>query len=110
MGAFRLWRYIEHSIGLDPQAERDMEDMECTGCDWTANGGGEGLTFDQIQEAALKHAGATGHRGFRQTTTNYWLVVRHDQDVASQLSVPAVPTPTSLRRDGLPLRGADPPV
>jgi hypothetical protein len=38
----------------------------------------------------MKHAGAEKHYGFRQVTTNYWRVVRHDQDLADQLSVPVV--------------------
>ncbi|MER5754417.1 hypothetical protein [Streptomyces sp. NPDC002088] len=90
-----MYRHLEHSIYLDPNAERDLEDVECTGCDWTAGGGGAGLglTFPQIQDAVLKHTGATGHSGFRQVTTNYWRVVRSGQDVATQLSVPVVPTP-----------------
>jgi hypothetical protein len=87
-----VYRHVDHSIHLDPHAGRDMEDLECTGCDWTANGGGEGLPFEQIQDAAMRHTGATGHSGFRQTTTNYWRVVRHDGDIATQLSVPVVPT------------------
>jgi hypothetical protein len=75
-----------------------MEDLECLGCDWTANGGGQGLTFQQILDAAMKHTGATGHSGFRQITTNYWRVVRHDEEIAPQLSVPvAIGSPSPER-------------
>jgi hypothetical protein len=80
-------RHVDHTIGLDPHAERDMEDLSCTSCDWTAGG----LPFSDLQQQAMKHAGAEKHYGFRQVTTNYWRVVRHDQDLAPQLSVPVVP-------------------
>jgi hypothetical protein len=79
-------RHVDHTIGLDPHAERDMEDLECTSCDWKAGG----IPFGDLQEQALKHAGAEKHYGFRQVTTNYWRVVRHDEDLAIQLSVPVV--------------------
>ncbi|MGW0626114.1 DUF7848 domain-containing protein [Streptomyces sp. NPDC002758] len=79
-----LFRHVDHAIGLDPHAERDMEDLECTSCDWKVGG----LPFADLQEQAIKHAGAEKHYGFRQITTNYWRVVRHDEDLATQLSVP----------------------
>jgi hypothetical protein len=87
-------KHMEHSIYLDPNARRDIEDLECTDCDWTTEGEGRSLSFQQLLDLAMKHTGSTGHSGFQQTTTNFWRVVREDQDTATQLSVPvALPLP-----------------
>ncbi|MFF1701200.1 hypothetical protein [Streptomyces sp. NPDC058252] len=82
-------RHVDHSIGLDPHADRDMEDLACTTfeCGWKVSG----QDFGELQDAAMKHSGEKQHFGFRQVTTNYWRVVRHDQDVAEQLRVSPSP-------------------
>lgn len=82
-------RFVDYSIGLDPHAERDMEEMACTSC----SEGSGCLPFAEVQEWAIRHTAQTGHTGFRQVTTNYHRVVRHDQDLAPQLSVPVVSMP-----------------
>jgi hypothetical protein len=81
-----LYRFVNHSIGPEPAAEKDMEEMACTSCDETSGC----LPYEQCQEWALKHAGRTAHFGYRQTTTNYHRVVRHDDGPpeAPALSVP----------------------
>jgi hypothetical protein len=81
-----LYRFVDHSIGPEPTAEKDMEEMACTSCDETSGC----LPYDQCQEWALRHAGRTAHFGYRQTTTNYHRVVRHDDGPpeAPALSVP----------------------
>ncbi|MFE9525116.1 hypothetical protein [Streptomyces sp. NPDC006631] len=84
-----LYRFVDYSIGLDPHAERDMEEMACTTCGDLSGC----LPFGETQDWAIQHAAKTGHTGFRQVTTNYHRVVRNDRDLAPQLSVPAVFTP-----------------
>jgi hypothetical protein len=88
MSVRAVLRYVEHSIGLDPHAERDAEGLECTDCPWVASGAGVDRSFEELLDRAIKHTGATGHTGFRQTTTNLWRVVRTDKDLVKQLSVP----------------------
>jgi hypothetical protein len=88
MSGTRVFRFVDYSIGLDPNTSRDMEEMECTSC-----GDPSGCdSFDNIVKWAINHTARTGHSGFRQITTNYHRVVRHDQDLASQLSPPVGPT------------------
>jgi hypothetical protein len=67
-------RFVNHSIGPEPQAERDMEEMGCTTCDEVSGC----LPYDECQMWALKHAGRKAHFGFRLITTNYYRVVRHE--------------------------------
>jgi hypothetical protein len=81
-------RFVNHSIGLEPQAERDMEEMECTTCSESSGC----LPFDECQTWALKHAGRKSHFGFRLTTTNYYRVVRHE-DGPPEPPAPLVPSP-----------------
>uniref|UniRef100_A0AAU3I9H9 DUF7848 domain-containing protein n=1 Tax=Streptomyces sp. NBC_01393 TaxID=2903851 RepID=A0AAU3I9H9_9ACTN len=79
-----LYRYVDHEIGLDPAAERDMEEMFCTSC---PEGSGC-IPIADAQDWAMRHTGSTGHTGFRLQTTNYYRVIRKGDPPPSQ--APAV--------------------
>jgi hypothetical protein len=69
-----VFRYVTHSIGLDPAAERDMEEMFCTSCPESSGC----VSIDDARDWAMRHTGRTKHDGFRLETTNYYRVTRHD--------------------------------
>lgn len=74
MTAKSVFRYVTHSIGLDPAAERDMEEMFCTSCPESSGC----VSIDDARDWAMRHTGRTKHDGFRLETTNYYRVTRHD--------------------------------
>jgi hypothetical protein len=69
-----VFRYVTHSIGLDPAAERDMEEMFCSSCPESSGC----VSIDDARDWAMRHTGRTKHDGFRLETTNYYRVTRHD--------------------------------
>jgi hypothetical protein len=70
-----VWKYVMHSIDLDPAAERDMEEMFCTSCPEQSGC----VSLDDARDWAMKHTGRTKHTGFRLQTTNYYRVTRHEE-------------------------------
>jgi hypothetical protein len=73
-----LYKFVTHSISLDPQAERDLDEMECTTCHLTS---GVVKKLDDGRDWAMQHTGQTHHTGFRLTTTNHYRVTRHEGPV-----------------------------
>jgi hypothetical protein len=83
-----VYRFVTHSIALEPGAERDMEEMFCTSCPESSGC----VSLDDARDWAMKHTGLKAeHTGFRLETTNYYRVIRHDESPPSQALTPTRP-------------------
>ncbi|MFH8367456.1 hypothetical protein [Streptomyces sp. NPDC018031] len=89
-------RYVDMSLGPDPDAEPYIVEVECTSCAAASAPAPErvpGEMRDRAEEWALRHTGradADGrhHTGFRVTVTMFWRVTPHEE-----IDPPAGPEP-----------------
>lgn len=66
------YRFVDHTITAHPDTDVTFE-VQCLGCG--DESGGVTATSD-TDAWALRHAGATGHVGFRRLMTSFALVTR----------------------------------
>jgi hypothetical protein len=66
------FRYTAHTISEHPDTEVTFE-AECLWCEWRAT---PSDTDRSVDLDCLRHAGRSGHKGFRRVRTSFAAVVR----------------------------------
>ncbi|MFJ8565850.1 hypothetical protein [Streptomyces sp. NPDC093514] len=70
------YRFVPHTLGLDPDAESGIFEVECTTCHAQSAPAADGREGGELW--ALAHTGRTGHTGYRAMTTSFWRATRSE--------------------------------
>ncbi|WP_055470997.1 DUF7848 domain-containing protein [Streptomyces pathocidini] len=62
-------RYADWSLSVDESGSGPIYETECTTC---GRQSGAAESKDEPEDWCLRHAGLTGHTGFRATTTSFF--------------------------------------
>ncbi|MFD9488127.1 hypothetical protein ACFWBX_30010 [Streptomyces sp. NPDC059991] len=74
-----IWRFADWALQLDTSGSGPIFESQCTTC----NDSSEASDGKEVPEVwCLRHAGATGHTGFRAVTTSYFRAKLLEQDGA----------------------------